>query len=320
MWTESENRLIEASRLREELNSSKEYKRIQKVRRFTSSQEIFRGNYRELESLFKKHNKINLFTISSTKEKRKDFRRIQNEIIRCLHNFISSSFSLLENSRSHYNSIYKKHNLIIEYEKEVKIRFENNPITTFIKDLRNFIQHYRFPSISTNTFVSVNNKSEYKTELIFRTKDLLDFKNWSKQSKDFIKINSKEIRIEVLLGNYYKQIYAFHNWFNNEQSKIFKEDYQIVNKKEYQIKKLAIPHFLEVFFNLRKIKNSDTLEEGLFRFFNTDEKTSIKTFPNDSYLRFEKIIKTIENYHKIDTAVRRRIEKLYHNLVTDPDT
>ena len=115
------------------------------------------------------------------------------------------------------------------------------------------------------------------------------------------------------MRNYYKQIYDFHNWFNNEQSKIFKEDYLIVKKKEYQIKKMAIPHFIEVFFNLRKIKNSDTLEEGLFRFFNNDEKKSIKTVPKGSYLRFEKVIKTIVNYYKIDLAVQRKIEKLYHN-------
>ena len=209
------------------------------------SLDIFRGNARELKQL--------LILEKIPVEEREEWVRrggrewtdYMIEVSRCIHNLVASNYSLGEHSK-------------IAYEKQYKGRAGFNdrkwgeePVTVFIKGLRNYCQHYNPAPLSIITKVEALFNFDViaeqvklgKTEFYVSTLDidksvplmagegitqqgfsysiglhkprLLEFGNWQKAAKDYIEDASDDMGIIDLLpliDEYVSIVEGFYLW------------------------------------------------------------------------------------------------------------
>ena len=118
---------------------------------------------------------------------------------RYLFNFLASTTALIDSCRNTMK-FYKETDLYKIYEDNVKKLFARNKGAIFIKDLRNYMMHYKiiFPCLSDNNQVS------------FEVYQLNEFKGWTSLSKEFIQEQGKFVTIIPLIENYFKRLEPFY--------------------------------------------------------------------------------------------------------------
>ena len=118
---------------------------------------------------------------------------------RYIFNFLASTTALIDSCRNTMK-FYKETDLYKTYEDDVKKLFARNKEAIFIKDLRNYMMHFKiiFPCLSDNNQVS------------FEVYQLNEFKGWTSLSKKFIQEQGKFVTIIPLIENYFKRLEPFY--------------------------------------------------------------------------------------------------------------
>ena len=105
---------------------------------------IFLKNYKELSEAilhFENYkNSLELFDQNKPEGREKYY----NEITRLLHNFLASAKTLIEHTRIFLKKYYLNTKICERYKEKVKKEFEDDELSRFIQDLRNYILHRRF--------------------------------------------------------------------------------------------------------------------------------------------------------------------------------
>jgi len=135
-------------------------------------------NYNELKNYIKKCNQTGIEKIF-VNQKYGDYIEIQFN--RLLHNYLASVKSLMEHTYSYVNT---KPELKKEWNSIAKQKF-NVGCADFVKQLRNYAQHYKIPILSpvyTLTLISKKSKEYNPSYKILLNKDiLLEWDKWSKR-------------------------------------------------------------------------------------------------------------------------------------------
>lgn len=286
-------------KMQKELYSSKEYERISKIKIFNHTLNIFVDNYKEFRSflftIIGNPNSIELFGNHHSDE----LRKIQQENIRLLHNYVASAFTLIDHTRIHYRELYEADNTMPDYQTEVSNRFKNNPLASFIVGLRQYAQHYKSPSLSTQLIW--NRNEGMKTSLCINKNDISDF-NWSSKAKEYLKNCEDYIDVLQLIDEYYKMVVDFYSWFKEKQNEIHTTDFEIFDNKQKEYFGAVIPYIIDTLE--QSIRKGDmSLESILFSSFEKEEVDEIEAFENGSDKRFDKLLVVIE---------KRCVLKIYH--------
>ncbi|MGZ4078799.1 MAG: hypothetical protein ACXVDW_15040, partial [Bacteroidia bacterium] len=247
--------------LYEELEGMSEQTILNKIKHFKISLEIFENNYIELIHHLEKHNdpieSIKLLKIDT----RKELFAYQREITRYLHNYIASALSLVDHSRNHFRELYTDESFP-EYQQEIDLKFKLNPLANFIKDLRQYFQHYKIPGVSTNVKFE-NNKIEMK--LLLPLKEISLFSGWRAKSKEFLNQHKDDIDIIIVIKQYHQLVIEFYDWFQAKQMDIHKPDKDKVDRHVHKIRQLELLSLLEkIKYEKLSIKEFESL---LFRMF-----------------------------------------------------
>ena len=150
----------------------------EKTERFYIIKYVYDKNFDEIETF-----------LTSELEKETAFKTIKNrdqadkllyEIVRKLHNYISSAISLIDQTRVYYREIYPdEHIFRKEYEKEITKRFKENELAIFIKDFRQYLQHWKIPNLELRSPLTKNIEDFY-IKLFADKETLLEFSGWKK--------------------------------------------------------------------------------------------------------------------------------------------
>lgn len=134
---------------------------------------------------------------------------------RYLFNFLASTTALIDSCRNTMN-FYKETDLYKTYEDNVKKLFARNKEAIFIKDLRNYMMHFKitFPCLSSNNQVS------------FEVYELNQYKKWTSLSKEFIQEQGKFVTIIPLIENYFKQLEPFYMEIYSKIIEFHQEDFK----------------------------------------------------------------------------------------------
>lgn len=291
----------------DELNAMPEQQTLEKIRHFNISIEIFNGNFNELIHHLQIHNnpRVSLELMSS--DKRHLLHAYQREITRFLHNYIASALSLTDHARNHYRELYAGNNLFPDYQDEINRRFVNNPLAVFIKDLRQYFQHYKMPGVSSR-LVLKKDAPDFEMTLLLPIKEMMKFSRWNVLSKKFLVEQKDDINLFALINDYHQLIENFYQWFIYRQMNIHKRDIAKVDAHKDKIRGLDISQFLMQF-----IKHPKTIvgfEEEIFQYFRDEELEEVNGAVTLAE-RVEKILRLLTKVKKIDKETEDSIRKVY---------
>ena len=292
--------------LRKELLAMPEYIRLDKIKHFQISLDIFNGNYEDLLNLIETHNTPEIAMELMAENKREIRRAFQIHIIRLLHNYISSAMSLVDHTRVHFNELYDDNNLLPEYKIQVEKRFTSHPLSIFIKDLRQYFQHYRMPSITSSIHFSRENP-ELSVSVKFEIENLNEFTGWKSKSKEYMSEFEKDIDLKKLVEDYHNHIQNFHSWFSAQQAILHRNDAKKVDAHKKKIRDNELLSFFSLVSNHESIEN---FEEDLFRFYHQEDlEKIINTTLKKKRLKL--ILSLLKKESIFSTLYENKIKKLY---------
>lgn len=293
--------------LMDELRNSTEQKTVDKIRHFSISLEIFVSNFNELKLHLEIHNnpQISLELMSQTN--RELLHQYQKEITRLLHNYIASTLSLIDHTRKHHTELYGHNNLFPDYQEKIDTHFKFHPLSNFIKDFRQYIQHVSMPSLSSRLHWQ-RGAPDFEISIRISVESLKKFSNWSSKSKEFIKSLDEDFDLLEVIIEHESHVKEFYEWFINKQQIIHKSDYEKVNQIRNKIRNTELGEFISQV--IKKPKSIEDFESELFRFYRKDDlQLWIRT--ENKAERVQQILQMLKSEEIRNTDFENRIVKLY---------
>jgi uncharacterized membrane-anchored protein YhcB (DUF1043 family) len=293
--------------LMDELRNSNEQKTVQKIRHFSISLEIFVSNFNELKHHLEIHNNPQVSLKLMSQDNRELLHQYQKESTRLLHNYIASTLSLIDHTRIHYRELYGQNDLFPDYQKKIDTHFKVHPLSNFIKDFRQYIQHFSMPSLSSRLHFQ-QGAPDFEISIRISVESLNKFSGWNSKSKEFIKSLGEDFDLLEVIIAHESHIKIFYEWFMNRQHIIHKSDYEKVNEIRNKIRNTEFGEFISQF--IQKTKNIEEFESELFKFYRKDDLELLMSYKNKAE-RVQHILHLLKSEEIKNIEFENKIVELY---------
>jgi hypothetical protein len=259
-----------------ELEESEQIRIVRLVDALDSSVRIMRHNFIDLKSHLELYSKLdfNKYFIDRNYLNKLEVETYLNETQRLIHNYVTSTQSLIDHQRRHQKSLSEKRDEFHEYQEEVKLRFIEDPLSTFVGELRNYYNHYGIANIISNkVFDGMTNKLSTKLEINLDSIKKTTFQ-WKKYSKKYLESRDSETELLKLFKDYHEQVLNFQKWYKNRQKEIFVAEIDFVELKQKEIALIEINYLLE-HINAKKGISRPMIENVIFKYTNIDHANEI---------------------------------------------
>ncbi|MBN8583027.1 MAG: hypothetical protein J0L96_20345 [Anaerolineae bacterium] len=198
----------------------------------TTNYYVFNRNYQELKKVLDAvKSPKNLFELWDLKNRDK-LDIVINEVIRLFHNYLASAKTLVDHTRIVIREWYKDTAFIDEYNKEINLRFENNPLAGFVEGLKNYSLHYTLPF--ANATMSATIKEDGTSDIpdfsfVLYKSDLAVWSEWPKKAQAFLNGSGDEISINQIIEEYFRGVEDFHKWMFQRLNEIHRKDLEWLN-------------------------------------------------------------------------------------------
>lgn len=200
---------------------------IELVRRYLY---VFVGNAMELKAHLEslRDPAVSLPVISNVPEHQAAGEVFDRELIRRLHNFVSSVKSLIEHSRNLVRKMYPSGELRAEYDKRAAA-FAANPRRRLVQQLREYVLHNRLPpTIESSSFSRVDEGFEMTTSVALDYEILLEHGKWDADVRELLRSGEKLDLLE-LVDEYLDQVAEMYLWFIEAQFREHRADIDATN-------------------------------------------------------------------------------------------
>ncbi|WP_313090005.1 hypothetical protein [Chryseobacterium flavum] len=274
------------------LRDSSGYKITQKINSFSLSTYIFKQNYNQLI------NQINLQTKPEnskeihSNENREKLRKVQLETLRFLHNFLASAQSLIDHTRVFVNDLYNDDLLFKEeFSEKIQQTFTNDEVSVFIKDFRQFLQHFKMPNISTVTNLKIKDE-KIERKVMISVQDLNQFSGWKALSKKFISKYKDKIDLSMVATEYFNIVNNFYNWFSERQELLHQDEFAEMENTRTEMINVGIEETIKRFIKNKNI-TKESFDISITQFMNEGEKNAFIKWNQDS--KFQYILSICRN-------------------------
>ena len=243
----------EVLRIQDEMFAMPEWGRLQRINGLQRSIRLLEGNAREL---------LASIALLTTDRRSMELMAVENrwkldaaleEPMRLLHNFVASVLSLIDHSRVLTNELYPQGRGFPEYQTEVDKTFAKNPLARFVKELRQFAQHYALPHVGfTAHFVNGDGGATITRTLQLSKRQLREFSGWSSVARAFMNSQPENFDFSEIVSSYVELVRTFYRWMLQRQQAIHANDVAAVNAKKEEARRILaedMPRALE--FGLR---------------------------------------------------------------------
>ena len=142
-----------------------------------------------------------------------------NELVRYLHNYLASVYSLIEAQRVVMRHCWgeKSEFELGEYTEHRKASFETGE-AEFMTELRNYCTHRSIPlpGISTKFSWVKGGPTIMENKLTLDRDKLLEWKKWTAPAKEYLKAKDEKFDLLPVLYSYVTTASDFFSWFVNE--------------------------------------------------------------------------------------------------------
>lgn len=217
--------------LMQELQNMPEYQLFVQLQGFSLSIYTFDRNFVELQNfisfLANDPRADSLFWLRN----RDKLMRAMNDVIRLLHNFVASALSLIDHTRRLYNKLYAEFGTFPDYQQRVNHDFAQDPLSQFVKCLRQYCQHYKAPNLDVTVSWKQGDERETRTFNLL-VEDLRTFDEWSSLAKRYLEGIDTKIEIVEVATEYRNKVIAFYEWFQSRQEEIHSDEFKRFREKE----------------------------------------------------------------------------------------
>lgn len=287
---------IDIQRLNMKVISSLGYEISQEMNNLDDSVRVLNKNHEEIHKHFKNFKKFSVETSENSLHPNLESKRL-------MHNYLASAMSLVDHTRIHIATIHKEKEFL-DYQPKIKKTFVENPQCVFIKDFRQYMQHFRLPDISfqTNALSLRRNWS-----IRISTSELEEFSGWKKESKIFIKSKYPRLDLLEVVDNYQNIVNVFYEWLVINQKQIFFDELKHLEEKKNELKNAKLSNTTTSLI-LKKYKSFDSFEREFNLILSKKEKENIKNLQQS-----EKHTKIIEILNP-NVAIRNVIRDILNEL------
>jgi len=233
-----ENKKSYANLIRE-MESLKGFKIIHDMELLKITNQIFSMNFMQLCYVIDMYEKDPELAFLCNRQK---LNEINLEILRLFHNYSASSFTLIRHS-SVFKDNLKNENVSMFYDNELE-KLKNIEVVDFMKDLRNYIQHYSFPVSSRQVSVKMiegTDSYEMEQKILLRLQSLLAWDGWKSKGKAYLKQFNDDIEIKLFCKEYYEYITKFNKAFFEMLAKEYEKDIYELQEFQNNMNKLYPP-------------------------------------------------------------------------------
>lgn len=160
---------------------------------------------------------------------------LQREVARLLHNFVASVQSLIDHTRISARSLYADappH--LAEYQGRIDSTFKEDPLSQFVRGLRQYSLHYRLPFIGW--VMSFSSPVQTASQAFFlNTSVLREFDGWPGPAKKFLADAGDRIDLIDVLSRYRDSVKDFYIWFEDDVRDLHSEAIQQVRRYEEEL-------------------------------------------------------------------------------------
>ena len=197
------------------------------IREDETSFRLVSYNYYELKRLLDNTEEINTAVRLMHRED------IMEQIGFKLHNYLSSVMSFVEHTRRINKKLYenKYPESLEEIEIEIGKRFVNSETHQIIQGLRDYTQHRKLPVVVRSmSYDALDCTPKLQAAYYLSTESLLEWDNWKPLAKHRLnRLNNtsqkdllfqhqmKDIPINTLVTDHYKEIASFYKWLGNKR-------------------------------------------------------------------------------------------------------
>ena len=203
------------------------------LKRFEISQYVVNKNYQELYSFIANFEENSAWNRQNDEEKTIFFK----EISRLLHNYLSSTFSLISHNRKFIKDL-ENPKFQKEYDTKIKV-LTSNDCHGFIVKLRNIIQHVELPLLWASFSRQIEDKQTKQSILLdekkLRSKNLRDDSRESKPGFEKNIFSDQEIDLKVAIERYQTLINDFYKWFFQRVEQLYSKDFEKYHAIEKEI-------------------------------------------------------------------------------------
>jgi hypothetical protein len=306
-----QNRGIQILKLMDELNKMPEYALFVQLQGFDASIYTFDKNYQDLirtiDFLANNPQAKSLFWLRN----RDQLMLMMREIIRLLHNYVAAAMSLIDHTRRLYRKLYADTDKFPDYEAKVSSEFAQDPLSQFVKCLRQYCQHYKAPNLAITT--SIERFGEKPTRAISLLKeDLESFDGWSTTAKKYLDTIEKKLDVLMVTTKYREKVIDFYEWFQYRQQEIHADDLQRFRDKEKDLLLLMLEDKIDISFAESRQGIPHRKDEIFISIFSSREFDELDTIPRDSPNRPLRAIELLEEHSFfIPEEIKEKIIEVY---------
>ncbi|MGR7070116.1 hypothetical protein ACU62W_04345 [Klebsiella aerogenes] len=167
------------------------------------------------------------------------------ELNRHVHNFVSSSLTLVEHTRVFMRKNYLDTQLLKTYETQVVATFAKSPVAQFVQGLRNYMLHRGLPASSMFMKILSNpgetdGSGTMETGVHYDTASLLDWKDWKAPARAYLEHAGEHLDIYDFAIEYLTLVNQFHEWLDNtlnshhlsdlQELKLLQSQFQVISQ------------------------------------------------------------------------------------------
>ncbi|MBU0634658.1 MAG: hypothetical protein KKA52_06300 [Candidatus Omnitrophica bacterium] len=297
----------------EEFRGSPEYALYKSLTTFNISLYIFNTNYSHLKKILEFVMDDPKFAPLMDVRNRDQLNNLLDDVIRLLHNFVAAAISLVDHTRNVYKELYSQTAKFPDYQNHIDREFKDDPLVQFVHCLRQYCQHYRAPNISIQHSWNKNDEKIKNTVNLLK-KDLEIFGSWNANARKYLDQIEERLDIYELITTYRKRILDFQVWFNSRQKEIHKTEFDLLQKKEEELLKAQLNHFLDMALSSKE-KSKVGEVDIFYGIFNSRDYKELNGIPMDSTKRCARAIELVQGYIPISDDIIKKITEWYKKQI-----
>ncbi len=298
-----------------EFETLPEYEVIDRISTLQRTHYILEENYKELVQTIDKGLDVSSNS-SLTHPKNNDLvQQALLEITRRLHNYEASVMAMVDHTRGLYSHLYKENNLFEEYISRKNQTFLNNPLVSFVQDLRDYFIHKHIPRLTFGFLPNIDTK-ETKPLLTFTLEEMKKYQKWSATAKEFLKNSGNYIDVINLISAYHKIVTGFYEWFFSRVEVIHLKEREKL--WELQQEQMIITINLNIDLCIGFTQAFETRlpmpyhnEEIFENLLDREELKELAKFKPGSKVRSEKAIEFVETKIALPVELKEKIRYIY---------
>lgn len=181
---------------------------------------VFQGNGKEIEQWYKKINDPIAALTLWNPDNNTLLNMANIEMQRRFSNYLMSAFAVRDHWFAIRDEYYAGTKALVEINYLSAETFENNELSQFMQDLRNYVTHKGYPSVSKELSFG---SGTIANDIYFDKSQLLKFKSWKSLSKKYLeKMGDRAKLIDLvtayseLINNYYSELMKILLLFHKE--------------------------------------------------------------------------------------------------------